>query len=51
MQALRGMSIVHWDAMGLSALALVALASLVTAVLHAGSKSGTALEQSPSLGA
>ncbi|MFL5355400.1 hypothetical protein [Archangium sp.] len=50
-QALRGVSIVHWDAVGLSALALVALASLATAALHAGSKPGPALEKRPSLGA
>jgi hypothetical protein len=50
-QALRGVSIVHWDAVGLTALAVVALASLATALVHAGIRQGRALEKSPSLGA
>lgn len=50
-QALRGVSIVHWDGVGLSALGLVALASLVTASLQAGSEPGPALEKRSSLGA
>lgn len=50
-QALRGVPVVHWDAVGLSALAVVALASLVTASLQAGRGQAPALEKRPSLGA